>query len=65
MAEKTHKKRKDSVSAWQEAEAAGFDMSLVEENLRMTPLERTRQHERALNLAVQLREAMTQRNAGL
>lgn len=65
MAEKTHKKRKDSVSAWQEAEAAGFDMSLVEENLRMTPVARAQQHHQALNLALQLRAAVKARHGGL
>jgi hypothetical protein len=48
--------------AWKEAEAAGFDMSLVEENLRMTPWERMVQHDRALRTAIMLREAMEKHN---
>lgn len=37
-------------------------MSLVEENLRMTPWERMVQHGRALQTAMMLREAMEKRN---
>jgi len=44
--------------AWKEAEAYGFDMSIVEANLRRTPLERIRVHNRALRTAHLLREAM-------
>lgn len=65
MATSRHKKRKASRSAWQEAEAAGFDMSLVEMNLHLTPLARVRQHHRAINLARQLREAVKARHGGL
>ena len=49
-------------SAWEEAEAEGMDMSLVEDNLRKTPLERIREHDRALRLALKLRKAMQERN---
>jgi hypothetical protein len=48
-------------SAWEEAEAEGMDMSLVEDNLRKTPLERIREHDRALRLAFKLRKAMQER----
>ena len=48
--------------AWKEVEAAGFDMSLVEENLRMTPWERIVQHDRALRTAIMLREALEKQN---
>jgi hypothetical protein len=41
-------------SAWDEAAAAGIDMSLVEENLRRSVLERIRVHDRALAAAAQL-----------
>ena len=51
----------DSQSAWQAAEAAGFDMSVVAMNLELTPWERLVNHGRALALATQLREAMQQR----
>jgi hypothetical protein len=65
MATKRHKKHKGCGSAWQEAEAAGFDMSLVEENLKMTPVARAKQHHRALNLALQLRAAVKARHGGI
>jgi hypothetical protein len=45
-------------SAWEEAEAAGFDMSLVASNLDLSVVERIRQHDRALTLALALRKAM-------
>ena len=44
--------------AWKAAEQEGYDMSLVESNLRKTPYERIRAHSRALATAVMLREAM-------
>jgi len=44
--------------AWKAAEAYGFDMSLIEANLALTPLERIRAHNRALNTALELRSAM-------
>ena len=43
--------------AWQEAEAYGVDMSLLESNLLLTPLERIRSHARALNEVLMLRQA--------
>ena len=45
-------------SAWQQAEQYGIDMSLIEANLKLTPYERMLQHDRSLNLALQLRQAM-------
>jgi hypothetical protein len=45
-------------SAWEEAEAEGMDMSLVECNLRRTVWERMMVHDRALTLALDLRRAM-------
>jgi hypothetical protein len=47
--------------AWQEAERYGFDMSVVAANLTKTPLERIRAHDRALSLAMALRQAMTEK----
>ena len=43
--------------AWREAEAAGFDMSLLIASARMTVWERICEHRAALNLATALREA--------
>ena len=51
-------------SAWKAAEAYGFDMSLIEANLRRTPAERIRLHARTLALALALRQQMTNRRAG-
>jgi hypothetical protein len=51
-------------SAWKAAEAYGFDMSLIQANLRRTPAERIRAHARALALALALRHQMKNRRAG-
>ena len=50
-------------SAWEEAQAYGIDMSLLESNLRKTPQERIRAHSRALAMATALKQAMKQRHA--
>jgi hypothetical protein len=42
------------MSAIQEAEQAGFDLSLVDESLRISPEQRALQHQRALELALEL-----------
>jgi len=52
-------------SAWKDAEAYGFDMSLIEANLRRTPADRIRMHARALALALALRHQIKNRRAGL
>lgn len=41
----------------EEAERAGIDLSLVRENLRLTYTERFEQHQRALNLVLELQRA--------
>jgi len=50
-------------TAWEEAEAEGMDMSLVESNLRRTVWERMVTHDRALSFALELREALRQRES--
>jgi len=50
-------------SAWETAQAAGFDMSLIEINLKKTPRERIRSHSRALRTALALRRGMEKRHA--
>jgi len=50
-------------SAWEDAERAGFDMSLIEHNLTLSVWERIRAHSRALAMALALREAMEKRDA--
>ena len=52
-------------SAWKASEAYGFDMSLIEANLRRTPAELIRMHARALALALSLRQQMKNRRVGL
>ena len=55
--------RPDPPTAWEAAEAEGYDMSMLEGNLRKTPLERIRAHDRALIAALALRKAMEQAHA--
>jgi hypothetical protein len=50
-----------SSSAWDEAQQDGVDMSGLLANLNRTVLERIRNHDRALTLALALRQAMTDR----
>ena len=47
----------DAGPAWRAAMAYGFDMSLVEDALQMTPDQRLKQHQRALNMFLALKEA--------
>ena len=44
--------------AWKAAEAYGFDMSLIECSLELTPAERIRQHSQALKTAMMLRASV-------
>lgn len=53
------------VSAWQEAIDAGDDMSLIEANLALSYQERCVQHDRAITLAMALREAAFKQIHGL
>jgi hypothetical protein len=48
------------MTAVEEAQLAGFDMSLIEESLRCSYEERARQHQAALELALEL-ESIGQR----
>ncbi len=50
-------------SAWDEAEHYGMDMSGLLANLNKTVLDRIRNHDRALSLALALRQAMADRYA--
>jgi hypothetical protein len=47
----------DAGPAWRAAAEYGFDMSLVEDALRLTPEQRLEQHQRALDLVLELKEA--------
>ncbi len=42
---------------WRAAARYGFDMSLVEDALRMTPEQRLEQHQHALDMILELKEA--------
>jgi hypothetical protein len=59
MADETQ--AQERLSAWEEAEAEGMDMSLIECNLQRSILERMIVHDRALTLALELRAAMRRR----
>jgi hypothetical protein len=50
-------------TAWDRLAATGHDMSLLTENLRLTPLERIRQHDRALSAALALRRGIEELRA--
>jgi hypothetical protein len=47
----------DAGPAWRAACEYGFDMSLVEDALRMTPEQRIKEHQRALDLMVAIQAA--------
>jgi hypothetical protein len=47
----------DAGPAWRAAAEYGFDMSLVEDALRLTPEQRLDQHQRALDMILELKEA--------
>ena len=55
--------QKQPRSAWEEAQAEGMDMSLVECNLEKSVWERMINHDRALSFALELRAAMKRRQA--
>jgi hypothetical protein len=47
----------DAGPAWRKACQYGFDMSLVEENLRLTPEQRLDRHQYALDMILELEGA--------
>ena len=47
----------DAGPAWRAAAEFGFDMSLVEDALRMTPEQRIEEHQQALNLLLEIESA--------
>jgi hypothetical protein len=49
--------------AIEEAERAGFDLSLVDENLALSPAERTRRHDQALALVLEFDRIRLEREA--
>ena len=51
--------------AIEEARRAGFDLNLIEMNLSLSPEERWRQHDMALDVILELEEARMARDARL
>lgn len=51
------------MTALQRAEAYGIDISLIDENLRLTPTQKIRQNDIALNQAEALQKALNQTRA--
>ena len=60
---KPRRKRPAPGPHWKAAEAYGFDMSLVDLNLEMSPEERLRAHDQFRQLADVLRDAMRKQRA--
>jgi len=54
----------DAGPAWRAAAKYGFDMSLVEDALRMTLEQRLDQHQRALDMILEVKEAGERHAAG-
>ncbi len=54
----------DAGPAWSAAYQAGVDMSLIEESLRMTPSERLRDHQRALDFVLMLEQSRKTNDPG-
>ena len=54
----------DAGPAWRTAMDYGFDMSLIESTLEMTPEERLENHQQALNTALEVRAANKLNDAG-
>ena len=47
----------DAGPAWRAAVGYGFDMSLLEESLKLTPEQRLAEHQRVLDFLIEVQEA--------
>jgi hypothetical protein len=47
----------DAGPAWRAAHAAGIDMSLIEDALRLTPEQRLAEHQQVINFLLEVQEA--------
>ncbi len=47
----------DAGPAWRAAMDYGFDMSLIEESLKLTPEERLAEHQQVINFLIELQES--------
>jgi hypothetical protein len=54
----------DAGPAWREAYEAGIDMGLIENALQMSPQDRLRAHQRALNLVLEIVKARPSYDSG-
>lgn len=50
--------------AWRAAHTAGVDLALIEDALRMSPEDRLRAHQRALNLVLTVIQARSSHDSG-
>ena len=55
----------DAGPAWRAAHVEGIDMALIEDTLRLTPLERLRKHQGALKLVLSVKRARLKHGTGL
>jgi hypothetical protein len=54
--------KKPANTAWEQAEEYGFDMSLLECNIRLSVTERLKRHDAALRAAKSLQKAVKQQH---
>ena len=47
----------DAGPAWREAMQSGFDMSLIEASLKLTPEERLAEHQQVIDFLIELQES--------
>jgi hypothetical protein len=47
----------DAGPAWRAAHAAGIDMSLIEDSLKLTPEQRLAEHQQVIDFLLEIREA--------
>ena len=47
----------DAGPAWRAAMEYGFDMSLIEESLKLTPEQRLAEHQQVINFLIELQES--------
>jgi hypothetical protein len=47
----------DAGPAWRAAHAAGIDMSLIEDSLKLTPEQRLEEHQQVINFLLEVQEA--------
>jgi hypothetical protein len=47
----------DAGPAWRAARAAGIDMSLIEDALKLTPEQRLAEHQQVINFLLEIQEA--------